>query len=178
MARSKQSKQDALSRLSTALESAVSVVFTSVKGLKVHEFEELRRTLRTEGNECVVAKKTILSRVFSSTEQSPNFKDMEGEVAAVFGYRDQVSPARILYSFGKTHEKLTILAGLLKDESSGIQLLTASAMTALALLPSRDELRAKAVGSLAAPLRNCVGILHAPLRAFVQTLHAFAQTKL
>ncbi|MBI4252788.1 50S ribosomal protein L10 [Candidatus Uhrbacteria bacterium] len=176
MARSKQSKQDILEKLADALGRSVSVVFASVKGLKVYELEELRKTLRTEGNECFVAKKTLLSRAFSTMETKFDFRGMDGEVAAVFGYTDQVAPARVLSAFGKTHEKLTILAGFIKDEASGVQSLTSSAIAALALLPSRDELRARVVGSLAAPLRNCVGVLQGPLRAFAQVLNAYAQT--
>lgn len=176
MARSKQSKEMALERLHDAINKSVSVVFASVKGLPVQELETLRKELRREDNECIVAKKTLLSRAFSG-EQSIDFKNMEGEVAAVFGYTDQVAPARILTAFGRQHEQLKAFSGLIKYDDKGMQLLSAAVVTELALLPSRDELRAKVVGSLVAPLRNCVGILQSPLRAFVQVLNAYAQTK-
>ncbi len=177
MARSKQSKQEILDRLATSADKAFSVIFVSVKGLGVHEMEGLRKILRTESSECVVAKKTLMTKAFASTDASIDFKALDGEVAAVFGYADQVAPARLISTFAKQHGSLKVLAGLLKEESSGITLLTVSTIAALASLPSRDELRAQVVGSLAAPLRNCVGILSAPARAFVQVLNAYAQTK-
>ncbi|MEK7122938.1 MAG: 50S ribosomal protein L10, partial [Patescibacteria group bacterium] len=107
---------------------------------------------------------------------SLDFKGMEGEVAAVFGYADQVAPARILAGFAKQHEALAMRAGLLKNDD-GLEPLTEAAIKALATLPTRDELRARVVGSLAAPLRNCVGVLQAPLRDFVQVMNAYAQSK-
>lgn len=177
MARSKQSKQEILNRLAASADKALSVIFVSVKGLGVHEMEWLRKHLRSESSECIVAKKTLMTKVFAGTEAPIDFKALDGEVAAVFGYVDQVAPARLISTFAKQHESLKVLAGLLRGESSGMTTLSVSTIVALASLPSRDELRAKIVGSLAAPLRNCVGILSAPARAFVQVLNAYAQTK-
>ena len=177
MARSKQSKHEILERLTTSLDKALSIIFVSVKGLSVHEMEEFRGTLRAEASECVVAKKTLMTKAFAEAGSSIDFKTLDGEVAAVFGYADQVAPARLVNTFGKQHEHLKILAGILKDDAKGTIALTVSTITALATLPSRAELRARVVGSLAAPLRNCVGMLSAPARAFVQVLNAYAQTK-
>lgn len=176
MARTRKSKEHILTRLSQAIDSALSIVFVSVKGLTVHEIEALRKELRAEQNECLVAKKTLLSRAFSEKGTSVDFKGMEGEVAAVFGYADQITPARILAGFAKQHEALAVRAGMLKSDER-LEPLTEGAIKALATLPTRDELRAKVVGSLAAPLRNCVGVLQAPLRGFVQVLNAYAQSK-
>lgn len=177
MARSKQSKQEILNRLAASADKALSVIFVSVKGLGVHEMEGFRKTLRTESSECIVAKKTLMTKVFASKEAPIDFKALDGEVAAVFGYADQVAPARLISTFAKQHESLTVLAGLLGDESSGMTPLSVSAIAALASLPSRDELRAKVVGSLAAPLRNFVGVLQAPVRGLVHVLNAYAQSK-
>lgn len=177
MARSKSSKEEILKRLEDAIDGSISIVFASVKGLRVHDIEDLRNILRSEQSECMVAKKTLLSRAFSNKGLDVDFKEMEGEIAAIFGYADQVAPARILSTFGKTHDHLAIGSGLLRDESQIFIALVSSAVKALALLPSRDELRARVAGSLVAPLRNCVGVLVAPLRSFVQVLNAVAETK-
>lgn len=176
MARTRESKEEILGRLASAIERALSIVFVSVKGLTVHEIEAMRKDLRAEQNECMVAKKTLLFRAFAGTAATVDFKGMEGEVAAVFGYTDQVAPARILSTYAKQHENLTLLAGLLKDDGS-MQPLSAASIMALAVLPSRDELRAKVVGSLAAPLRNFVGVLQGPARGIVYALNAYAQSK-
>lgn len=178
MARSRHSKEELLARLNTSIKKSASIVFASVKGLNVHELEDLRRALRSEECECLVAKKTLLTRAFAGASTELDFKRMDGEIAAIFGYADQVAPARVLSMFGKAHEDLKILEGLLIDETRGVQQLTASAIYALALLPSRKELRARLVGSIASPLRNLVGVVQAPLRGFVQVLNAYAQTKI
>lgn len=176
MARTRKGKEEILGRLASAIDSALSIVFVSVKGLTVHEVEALRKDLRAEQNECIVAKKTLLSRAFQEKGAPVDFKGMEGEVAAVFGTTDQVAPARILSTFAKQHENLTLLSGLLKDDGS-MQALSHATIMVLAALPSRDELRAKVVGSLAAPLRNFVGVLQGPVRGIVNVLNAYAQSK-
>ena len=178
MARTRQSKENILSRLETSISKSTAVVFANVKGMKVKELETLRSNLRKEDMECIVAKKTLLSRAFKDAGiEAFNFKGLEGEVATVFSFTDQVAPARVLNAATKQYEPLGILAGLLRDETTGDQGLTSAQIRALALLPSRDELRAKIVGTLAAPMSGFVGVLNGTLRSLVQVLNAYAQSK-
>ena len=178
MARTRKSKEDILDRLENRIAKSTSVVFANVKGLKVKQIETLRSNLRKEDMECVVVKKTLLSRAFSDAGISSfDFKGLEGEVATVFSFADQVAPARVLTAMAKQYEPLGILAGLLRDASTGDQVLTSVQIRALALLPSRDELRARVVGTLAAPMQGFVGVLNGSLRSLVQVLNAYAESK-
>lgn len=178
MARSRKSKEDILDRLGNRIGKSTSIVFANVKGLKVKEIEALRNGLRKEDMECLVAKKTLLQRAFlDAGVNSFDFKGLDGEIATVFSFADQVAPARVLSSMKKQYEQLGILAGLLRDATSGDQILTGVQIRALALLPSRDELRAKLVGTLAAPMQGFVGVLSGSLRSLVQVLHAYSEQK-
>ncbi|MDP2630260.1 MAG: 50S ribosomal protein L10 [Candidatus Uhrbacteria bacterium] len=178
MARTRKSKEDILDRLEDRIAKSTSVVFANVKGLKVKQIETLRSNLRKEDMECVVVKKTLLARAFSDAGISSfDFKGLEGEVATVFSFADQVAPARVLTAMAKQYEPLGILAGLLRDASTGDHVLSSVQIRALALLPSRDELRAKVVGTLAAPMQGLVGVLNGSLRSLVQVLHAYSESK-
>jgi large subunit ribosomal protein L10 len=178
MARTRHSKEEILDRLKDRLSRSTSVVFANVKGLKVKEIEMVRALLRTEDMECVVAKKTLLARAFSDAgAPSFDFKRFEGEVATIFSFADQVAPARVVSKMAKQFEPLGILGGLLRNTQDGDQPLSDVQIRFLALLPSRDELRAKIVGSLAAPMQGFVGVLNGSLRSLVQVLHAYAESK-
>lgn len=177
MARSKESKKVILTGLNESIEKSTSIVFANLKGLKVKHIEQLRKALRAESIDCIVAKKTLLTRAFAdSGMQGLDFKGMDGEIATVFSYGDQVAPARIIHTLSKQLEQLGILAGLLREQG-GVQILTGAQIKALALLPSRDELRAKLVGTLAAPMSGFVGVLNGSLRSLVQLLGAYAESK-
>ncbi len=177
MARSKASKKEILNGLTESIEKSASIVFANLKGLKVKQIEQLRRALRAESVDCIVAKKTLLARAFIDAGiQSLDFKGMDGEIAAVFSYGDQVAPARILHTLSKQLEKLGILAGALREQGS-LQVLSSTQIKALALLPSRDELRAKLVGTFSTPMSGFVGVLNGSLRSLVQVLHAYSEQK-
>ncbi|MBI4599560.1 50S ribosomal protein L10 [Candidatus Uhrbacteria bacterium] len=178
MARTRKSKEEILDRLHDRIGRSTSIVFANVKGLKVKEIETVRGGLRKEEMECVVAKKTLLARAFADAGITAfDFKGLDGEVATVFSFADQVAPARVLSAMAKSYEALGIFAGLLRDASSGDQILDTPQIRALANLPSRDELRAKVVGSLAAPMQGVVGVLNGTLRSLVQLLSAYSASK-
>ena len=68
-----------------------------------------------------------------------------------------MAAARVCSKFAKENDKLVILGGVLDGE-----VMDASAVKALATLPSLDELRGKIVGLLQAPATNVAGVLVAP----------------
>ncbi len=175
MARSKGSKVAILNQLEDRVKRSKSIVFANLQGLKVKESEELRKACRAEGSECVMAKKTLFQRVLKTADIEINARKFEGEVAAIFGYADEIAPAKILALFGKTHESLKILGGVMMSAPVESRILDAVTVHTLAKLPSRDELRAKLVGTLANPMRGLVTVLQGNLRGLVQVLHAASQ---
>ena len=65
-----------------------------------------------------------------------------------------------------------MLAGVLENKA-----MTQEEMVALAKLPGKDELLAKVVGSLKAPVSGLVNVLGGNLRALVYTLQAIKEQK-
>ena len=59
----------------------------------------------------------------------------------------------------------------------GKEILSLDGVKALATMPSRDELIAKAVGSIASPLRGLVTVLSGVPRGLVTALSAIADKK-
>lgn len=178
MARSRASKKEILTSLKEKIGRSQSVMFASIQGLKVKETESLRKSAREQNAECFVAKKTLLALAFKEHgSDTIDFKKLDGEVAATFGYEDEIAPAKILAAFGKTHERLKILGGLMLQTHAGKQALTAQAVVQLAQLPSRDELRGKLVGTLVNPLRGFVTVLNGNISGLVRVLNGIAQSK-
>lgn len=178
MARSKDSKQIIIKTLTDKIGAARSLLFVSLKGLKVKETEELRRNLRKEAIDCMMAKKTLIRRSLENkgiAQVDP--KQYEGEVAVVCGYDDEVAPARIVAAFNKTHDALKMLGGVLIQKEGAPVIVDASGVKRLASLPSQQELRGKLVGSLSQPLRGMVSVLQGSLRSFVVVLNAIKDSK-
>ncbi len=145
-----------------------AVVFTDIKGLKVKDLTVLRKELKKEGIDYKMVKKTLFKISLPKEGFSEfNPKDMEGEITAAFGYKDEISPAKVLYKFSRTNEKLKIMGGIINGK-----FFPREQIIALANLPSREVLLAKLVGSVASPLSGLMNVLQGNLRGLVYILSA------
>lgn len=179
MAITKEQKRDILNKLNDRIGRAKSIVFTKFEGLGVKENEELRSRLRAENGEYFVAKKTLLDLAFKDSKiEGLNVKDFDGKASVVFGYEDEVAPAKVVDKFVKDFpgedkkEKLNFLGGILENK-----FINAEEVSYLAKLPSKQELYAKMVGSLNAPVSGFVNALSGNLRNLVNVLKAVSEKK-
>lgn len=174
MAKTKEQKRTILKELSERVEKSKSIVFTRFDSLGVKENEELRQKLKEENSEYYVAKKTLLKLALEEKGlKDINPREFEGRVAAIFGYEDEVAPAKIVDDFKKNHEdKINFVGGVLENK-----FLSATEVEALAKLPSKQELYAKIVGSLNAPVSGFVNVLAGNIRGLVNVLKAIEEKK-
>ena len=177
MPKTKLQKQEILRTLEVKIKKAKSIVFTEFNSLGVKDNEELRNSLREADSEYMVVKKTLLNLAFEKEEvENLDVKSFEGKIAAVFGYKDEVAPAKIVDEFqGKSEEnkeKVKLVAGILENK-----FLNTEEVTALAKLPSKEELYAKIVGSLNAPISGFVNVMAGNIRGLVNVLKAIEEKK-
>ena len=156
------------------LQSAQGAVFVGFSGLTVADVTKLRRKFREGGVEYKVIKNT-LTRI-AADELGYNALDaiFEGPTALAYSTEDAVAPAKILKEFIKETktEALTVKAGLADG-----QVIDVAAVDALASLPSREELLAKLVGSMQAPISGLVNVLQGNIRNMVYVLDAVRARK-
>jgi large subunit ribosomal protein L10 len=169
----KKQKKQIIEDLSKKFKEQKSTIFFNYSGLKVDQFQDLRNQLREKGMECKVAKKTLADLALKEAGyEHVKTEELEGQVAIVLGYEDEILPAKTIYEFSKQNESLNILAGLVES-----QYLDSDSVIALAKLPSRDELIAKLVGQMKAPLSGLVNSLDGNLRKLVFALKAISEAK-
>ena len=156
------------------LQSSQGAVFVGFSGLSVADVTKLRRKFREGGVEYKVVKNT-LTRI-AADELGFNDLDavLEGPTAIAYSFEDTVAPAKILKDFIKETktEALTVKAGIADG-----QVIDAAAVEALASLPSREELLAKLVGSMQAPISGLVNVLQGNIRNMVYVLDAVRAKK-
>lgn len=174
MPKSKEQKHEILKALADKIDRAKSVVFTQFKILGVKDNEVLRNKLREENSEYYVAKKTLLDIAFKDKKiENLNIRDFEGRVAAVFGYEDEVAPAKVIAGFKKTKdESVSFVGGILEGKY-----LTADEVESLSKLPGKQELYAKVVGSLNAPISGFVNVLAGNIKGLMNVLKAIEEKK-
>lgn len=173
MAKTRERKEEELQLLHEKFGKSKSVVFAQYLGLNVADVHTLRTELRQEGNEMVVAKKSLIGLMLEKAGLEKNaMEDMEGGIAVIFGYEDEVAPAKVVAAFAKKHEVVGFRGGILEGA-----FISAEKVTALSAVPSRPELYAKLVGSLNSPISGFVNVLGGPMRGLVQTLSQIQQQK-
>ena len=172
MAKTRAEKDALFAELKEAV-SGKAVVFTRYTGLTVRDMTDLRAELRKVGGRYTVTKNTLLRKAMEEAGIADVPADvLDVQLAVATSQTDEVEPNRIVVNFGKTHEKIEIL-GAVVDGS----FVDAAGVKALAALPSRDELYAKVVGSVAAPLTGMVNVLAGNLRGLVTVLKQYQEKK-
>lgn len=170
-------KQAVVAQLKEQLESAKGVVLTSYKGLTVAQDTELRRELREAGVSYHVVKNTMLRIAAKEAGIEGIEEHLEGTTAFAFSTEDAVAPAKVICGFIKKNkledaEVLTVKVGMVEGKVIGVD-----EVKALAALPSREELVAKLLGSMNAPISNTVNVLQGVIRNAVYVLDAIRSQK-
>jgi large subunit ribosomal protein L10 len=113
-----------------------------------------------------VLKNTLVRRAVADTPFSELAGKMSGPLTYGMG-SDPVAVAKVINDFAKGNDKFVIRAGAMPNA-----VMSASDITALASLPSREELLAKLMGTMQAPITKFVQTLNEVPSRFVRTLAA------
>lgn len=155
---SNKAKQNIVSEIAEKLEKATSCVVVDYKGLTVEEVTELRGKFREAGIDYKVYKNTMVRRAADKVGNMEMFDDVNliGTNAFAISYDDAVAPAKIVNDFAKTHTNLEFKMGYVEGA-----FYDAEKLTELSKIPSREQLIAKLLGSLKAPVSNFAYLLDA-----------------
>jgi large subunit ribosomal protein L10 len=161
-------KQVAIETLKSDFAGAGAVVVTHYMGLTVAEMTDLRGKLREQGAQLKVVKNTLAIKALDGSVGEAGDALFKGPVAIAFG-SDPVSAAKIATQYAKDNEKFSVIGGLM-----GKEVLDQKSVTALATLPSLDQLRGKIIGLLQAPATKIAGVLQAPAGQLARVMGAYA----
>jgi large subunit ribosomal protein L10 len=161
-------KQEAIESLKGDFAGAGAVVVTHYMGLTVAEMTDLRGRLREQGAQLKVVKNTLATKALGGSIGEAGDALFTGPVAIAFA-PDPVSAAKVATQYAKDNEKFTVVGGFM-----GLQVLDKGSVTALASLPSLDQLRAKLIGLIQAPATKIAGVLQAPASQLARVMAAYA----
>jgi len=163
MPKTRQQKENTVQDFSKKLAEAKAVVFADFKGMTMAQLSDLRNRLHDQQATLSITKNTLLE--ISLKASGKGDLKLEGPTATLLAFDDEILPLKALVKAIKDNGIGKIKSGFL-----GNQLLDEFKVIQLAALPAKDELRAKTVGVLAAPLQGIVGVLQGNLRNLVYAL--------
>ena len=138
----------------------------------MEDANDLREKGRAQGVELLIAKKTLLVRALEKSGFSVGKEALDGSILTTIGFEDEVGAAKLMAEYAKDREGITLAGGILEGEFVGHD-----AIMQLSTLPSREELLAKLVGSINAPVSGFVNALAGNLRNIVYVLNAVKESK-
>ena len=165
-------KEQLVSEMTKKVQEAKTVVLVNYQGLKVKEIHNLKKKLLEVGIRFQIVKNTLLKIVLKQEGIEVPAETLDQPVAAIWGLEDEVTPAKSTVSFTKEAEKLQIVGGIVNGVYAD-----ANMIKQLAALPGREELYAKLVGTLNAPLTGLVNVLQGNLRSLVYILSQYNQNR-
>lgn len=174
MALLREKKNQIVDEVSQSITSSKMTVIAEYKGTPVKALQTLRREARDNGTSIKVIKNRL---VIKALQSNPEFKDIDtkfinGMLLYVFNDNDEVAGAQAIAKFAKTQPTLKIIGAI---TNSG-EFINEQDANAIALLPTKEQLRGQLVGVLAAPLTGFVGVMSGNIRSIFNVLNARADS--
>ena len=160
-----------VSEVSAKLGSAQAVIVAEYRGLDVGRVTQLRAKARKSGLYLKVLKNTLARRAVKGTPFEKLTDKMVGPL--MYGIAaDPVAGAKVLSDFARENESFVIRGGAMPNA-----VMSDKDIKALALLPSREELLARLMGTMQAPVAKLARTLNEVPGKFVRTLAAYRDSK-
>ncbi len=147
-------KAPVVEEISALLDGAQAAVLADYRGLTVEQDTALRKKMREAGVTYKVYKNTLIKRAIKDTPFESLSVDLDGPTAIAVSKTDATAPAKILYDFAKTADKLELKSGVV----DGTYYDKATIAT-IATIPSREELLSKFLGSIQSPITNFARVI-------------------
>ncbi|MBQ0110879.1 MAG: 50S ribosomal protein L10 [Oscillospiraceae bacterium] len=165
-----EAKKAFVADLTERLKGSVAGVIVDYKGITVADDTKLRKELREAGVNYTVVKNTLLGRAAKEVGLEGLDEQLNGTTALATSDSDYVAAARILCKYAEDNENFSVKIGFIDGKA-----IPENEVKELAKLPSREELVARALGGLNAPISGFAGVCAGTLRSLMTVLSAIAE---
>jgi large subunit ribosomal protein L10 len=147
--KSKGKKKEELDDLKKDLEQAKNVFVAQFQGMTVSQDTELRQKIRETKSSYRVVKNTLVRKAAEGTAAEGVAKSFDGSTAIAYNANDPVSLAKALTAYAKTNPLFVFKAGVVEG-----RVINLADITAIAAMPSKEELIAKLLFLINSPAQR------------------------
>jgi large subunit ribosomal protein L10 len=169
----KTEKSEIVSQIKEQIEQSTAIYLVDYAGVTVEEINGLRREFIKEGVTYKVFKNTLVKRVLAEVGGYKELNDkLVGMIGIAFAGENYVAPAKIIKNFNDKNKKFNFkgcyIESTFYDEDQ---------LKTLASMPTKEEVMASIVGSIASPASGIVGAINAVMRDLVSVIDEVGKTK-
>ena len=161
-------KEAMAAELDSRVSGALYMILADYTGMDMPTTTALKDSLREQGANYNVVKKTMLNRAMTADVSEL----LKGQTAMIWGEGDVVEVAKVIKKFTAANKKPVVTGGFVEGKA-----VNAEDVVELAKLPSKDVLRAMLLGTLQAPCTQLVGVLDQKVASLVYVLSAAKEKK-
>lgn len=159
-------KKAVVQEVAAQVANAQAIVVAEYRGMEAGPMTQLHAKAREGGVYLRVVKNTLARRAIADTPFAGLADHLVGPLAFAVS-SDPVAVAKVLSDFAKGNDKLIIKAGAMANF-----VMSAKDVSNLANMPSREELLARLLGTMQAPVQKFVQTLNEVPTSFVRALAA------
>ncbi len=172
MALTKDKKNEVVKEVAELLANSKMTVVAAYQGTPVKALQQLRRDGRENGTKLKVVKNRLVVKAIQDTE---SIKDVDtsalsGMLLYAFNSDDEVAPAQTMAKFAKTQPTIQFVGAITAEG----KFIPADDVKALADLPSKNDLIAQVLATLASPVNDVLNGLSGNLHALLDGVEAKA----
>src|SRR4051794_34720026 len=151
----REQKAAAVAQIATSIKESDAVFAVDYRGISVPQAAELRAKLREANARFQVVKNTLTERAADEAGAESLKELLDGPTALTFVFGDAAAAAKALRDYARATELLPFKGGLMDGNP-----LSPDEISAIARLPSRDQLYAQLVGVVAHPIAGLARTLN------------------
>ena len=172
MAKTRTEKKALIDQYKEVLNDHPNYILVDTNRVSMEDIDTLKEQLSENDGLFLFLKNTLFKIAAADTDQPTQVQELSDSTGMIAFGEDPTGPSKALKDIQDEHEVMDARYGVLFGD-----VITSDTIKALAEIPSREELLAKLVGSINAPLSGFARILKGNARAFVYTLSEIQKTK-
>lgn len=167
----KNQKVESVAQIKELIEKSTAIYLVDYSGVNVEDINQLRRGFLKEEITYKVFKNTLLKRALQEVGGYEEFEPLlVGMTGVAFSGENFAAPAKVIKNYFKEKKKFSFKGCYVESNFYG-----ADQLDVLASMPTKEEVMASIVGSIAAPASGIVGAINAVMRDLVGVVDAISK---
>lgn len=159
-------KQLLLDEIKDMMDRSSSLVVTRYQKMTPNLFYDFRVRLGDAGGDFEVVSKRILVKAAEKANIRLDYKTLQGHIGVMFSYGDPIQTTKELVKFlDENQETFEVILGQFEGK-----ICSAEDVSAIAKLPSQDEMRSQFLATLEAPMSQTLSTMESLLTSVIYCL--------